>query len=242
MDELVTTPNTSSVTPANLHTATGDSKLIAILYKKVEKLDEEVHALKTQKIIDETQIPVEILQQNGMLPPEPTRLKRGRWGRPLLRSEIEEAVKHSPFCSDQARYLGVDCRTLKKYAEPFGLYHPQPHHKGCKKPWGPEKGRHPLSKIWAGEFYGDKAVTDWKVKEKMLRAGWPEECSVCGYKQKHMVNGKVPLLLDHIDGDKHNFKKENLRLLCWNHMIECGRGYLRRGFRFFDPNWRTEEK
>jgi hypothetical protein len=245
MEQIFQHPNTSSlqdVTIPNLHTAVGDDRLLAVMYKKLEELDKEVHELKTKKIIDETQMPPELLEQAGMLPPDPKKLRRGRGARPLLRTEIEEAIKHSKFCTDQARYLGVGVRTYKKYAEPLGLYHPQPHHKGAKKPWGPEKGRHPLSKILLGDFYGDTAITDWKVKRKMLKAGWPEECAVCGYNKRHLTTGHVPLLLDHIDGDRKNFKKENLRLLCWNDMIDCGRGYLHKEICRFDPNWGMDAK
>lgn len=240
MDDIITTPNTASI--PSLHTAVGDERLQAVMYKRLEELEKEVHDLKTKKILDETQIPPELLEQSGMLPPEPSKLRRGRGTRPLLRSEIEEAIKHSKFCSDQARFLGVSITTLKKYAKPLGLYNPQPHHKGAKKPWGPEKGRFPLSKILAGEFNGNSCVTDWMVKRKILKAGWPEECAVCGYNKRHISNGQVPLLLDHIDGDRTNFKKENIRLLCWNDMIDCGRGYLFRGICRFDPDWREDRR
>src|ERR1035437_8823008 len=121
MEPTFITPNTASV-PANLHTATGDDRLIAVLYKKVEELGKEVHDLKTKKIIDETQMPPELLEQAGMLPPDPKKIRRGRGARPLLRSEIEEAIKHSQFCSDQARYLGVSILYYRKCATAIGLY------------------------------------------------------------------------------------------------------------------------
>ena len=240
-------PNTSSLPPevtANLHTATGNDRAFTILYKKVEELSRELHELKTQKIIDETQIPPELLEQSGMLPPSPNKLRRGRGFRPLLRSEIEEAIKTSPFCADQARFLGVCIGTYRKYAKRHDLWNPQPHHKGSRKaPRGPEKGKYPLSKILAGEFNETELVTDWMVKKKILKTGKvAEECSVCGYNKKNIINGKAPLLLDHIDGNKRNFKAENIRLLCWNCTVECGRGYLRRGIHFFDPDWRAEGK
>jgi hypothetical protein len=236
-------PNSGSLSDINLHTATGDERLMGVLYKKIEDLAKEVHELKTQKIIDETQIPPELLEQNGMLPPDPTTVKRGRGFRPLLRSEIEAAIKVSPFCSDQAKYLGVAVSTYRKYAKPLGLWTPQPHHKGCKKtPWGAEKGKYPLSRILKGEFNGNKLVSDWMVKKKVLKAGATEACTICGYNKKHLINGRVPLLLDHMNGDRYDFKAENIRLLCWNCTVECGRGYLRRGIRFFDPDWRTDGK
>jgi hypothetical protein len=236
-------PNSGSLPDINLHTATGDERLMGVLYKKIEDLAKEVHELKTKKIIDETQMPPELLEQSGMLPPDPTRVERGRGFRPLLRSEIEEAIKVSPFCSDQAKHLGVCIGTYRKYAKPLGLWKPQPHHRGSRKsPWGPEKGKYPLSKILKGEYNGNKLVTDWMVKHKVLKAGATEACAICGYNKKHLINGRVPLLLDHIDGDKQNFKAENIRLLCWNCTVECGRGYLRRGIHFFDPDWRTDGK
>ena len=236
-------PNSGSLSEINLHTATGDDRLMGVMYKKIEDLAKEVHELKTQKIIDETQMPPELLAQSGMLPPDPTKVSRGRGWRPLLRSEIEDAIKVSPFCSDQAKYLGVCVGTYRKYAIPHNLWHPQPHHKGCRKtPWGPEKGKYPLSKILKGDYNDNKLVTDWMVKKKVIKAGANEACAICGYNKKHLINGQVPLLLDHIDGNCRNFKAENIRLLCWNCTVECGRGYLRRGIHFFDPDWHTDGK
>jgi hypothetical protein len=241
MDPITQLPLTSSLPPevtANLHNATGMDRVVTILYKKIEELDKEVHDLKTKKIIDETQMPREVLEQAGMFPPGVKTLRRGRGYRPLLRSEIEDAIKVSPFCTDQAKYLGVAVSTLRRYAKPLGLWKPQPHCKGCKKAWGPEKGMYPLSKILNGDFNDSDLLDDWRVKNKLFKAKtFPEECAVCGYNKKHIVNGRVPLLLDHMDGNVRNFKKDNLRLLCWNCTVECGRGYLRRGVHFFDPDW-----
>ena len=233
------TSNSGSLSEINLHTATGDERLMGVLYKKIEDLAKEVHEIKTQKIIDETQMPPELLEQSGMFPPDPSKLRRGRGFRPLLRSEIEDAIKMSPFCSDQAKHLGVAVSTYRKYAKQHNLWNPQPHHRGCKKtPWGSEKGKYPLSKILTGEFNENPLVSDWMVKKKILRAGATEACAVCGYNKKHLINRQVPLLLDHMDGNRHNFKAENIRLLCWNCTVECGRGYLRRGIHFFDPEWK----
>ena len=241
METEVTSSN-PPIELVNLNTTKGDDRLLTILYHKIEELDKEIHDLKVKKIIDETQMPPELLEQTGMFPPDPKTLRRGNGHRPLLRSEIEEAIAHSKFCSDQARYLGVGIATYKKYASALGLYKPQPSGKGCKKPWGPEKGKYPLSKILAGECNNTRWLTDWRVKRKMIKAGWPEECAICGYHQRHLVTGRVPLLIDHMDGNPKNFKKDNIRLLCWNHMIECGRGYFGNSIHSFDPDWRSKAK
>jgi hypothetical protein len=188
-------------------------------------------------------MPPELLEQSGMLPNGPSKLKRGRGYRPLLRSEIEDAVKVSPFGSDQAKYLGVAVSTYRKYATRHGLWKPQPHCKGSHKAtWSPEKGKYPLSQILSGEFNNNKLVTDWMVKKKLIRYGTTEACAICGYNKKNLISGKVPLLLDHMDSNRYNFKKENIRLLCWNCTVECGRGYLRRGIHFFDPDWNVDRK
>ena len=43
-----------------------------------------------------------------------------------------------------------------------------------------------------------------------------EKCNCCGFEEKRLADGKVPLVLDFIDGDRKNHKYENLRMLCFN--------------------------
>ncbi len=42
------------------------------------------------------------------------------------------------------------------------------------------------------------------------------KCSECGWNQKHPLTNKVPLEVDHIDGNSENNLEGNLRLLCPN--------------------------
>ena len=42
------------------------------------------------------------------------------------------------------------------------------------------------------------------------------KCVECGWGEKHPTDGRIPLEVDHIDGDYTNNKEENLRLLCPN--------------------------
>ena len=42
------------------------------------------------------------------------------------------------------------------------------------------------------------------------------KCSKCGWAEIHPITNKVPLEINHIDGNAHNNKKENLEVLCPN--------------------------
>ena len=43
-----------------------------------------------------------------------------------------------------------------------------------------------------------------------------EKCSVCGWNKRHSITGKVPLEIDHVDGNAENNKESNIRLICPN--------------------------
>ena len=43
-----------------------------------------------------------------------------------------------------------------------------------------------------------------------------DECSSCGYNELGVVNDKVCLNIDFIDGNNNNFNLNNIRLLCPN--------------------------
>ncbi|SRR5258706_10962475 len=43
-----------------------------------------------------------------------------------------------------------------------------------------------------------------------------EKCSICGWNTKHSVTGRVPLEIDHVNGNSEDSKEENLRLICPN--------------------------
>jgi endogenous inhibitor of DNA gyrase (YacG/DUF329 family) len=43
-----------------------------------------------------------------------------------------------------------------------------------------------------------------------------EKCSLCGWHEKHPSTGRVPLEVDHLDGNADNNYVENVRILCPN--------------------------
>ena len=57
----------------------------------------------------------------------------------------------------------------------------------------------------------------WKLRNRLLALGvFKEECQCCGYAERRITDDTVPLLLDHMDGDKTNHRIENLQMLCLN--------------------------
>lgn len=59
-------------------------------------------------------------------------------------------------------------------------------------------------------------VQSYKLKHKLFRAGLKQpECELCGWSQK-ASDGRIPVELDHINGDRYDNRLENLRILCPN--------------------------
>ena len=227
--------NNSIEIPKNLNYETkGDDRLVSVLYRKIEELEKSVHDIQTKKIIDETQLPLDILENSGLLPSKKPKLKRGKGYRQLLQGEIEEAKKHSPFAAAQARWLGVHLCTYRKYAKMYGIYEPKPNEKGKRNMFDPDRGKFPISKILTGDFNGNKKISNWLVRDKLIRSKiLPPKCNICGYDKRRITDNKIYILLDHKDGDLNNWKLDNLQLLCGNCTFECGRGYIRRGNHMF---------
>ena len=55
-----------------------------------------------------------------------------------------------------------------------------------------------------------------KYIKRYLIEKYGEACIVCGWSKKHHMTGKVPLEIDHKDGNSENNKENNLRILCPN--------------------------
>jgi len=67
----------------------------------------------------------------------------------------------------------------------------------------------------AGEANGSSAegqVSKHVRRWLFERAG--DQCERCGWSRVHPVTGKIPLTVNHIDGDSNNHRPENLELLC----------------------------
>lgn len=52
--------------------------------------------------------------------------------------------------------------------------------------------------------------------KRYLREKYGERCVKCGWNERNPVTNKVPLEVNHVDGNSYNNREENLELLCPN--------------------------
>jgi hypothetical protein len=170
---------------------------------------------------------------------DPTKGKKSRIV-PLYEHEIKHVVFNIPDIKsnrDASQYLNVSFKRWKKYAS---LYIEKESGKSYfqllldrsnkakgqrliilkklhrKKKWDEWYVKNILEKLNNSELdvkkYTQKRLKEFLIANDVL----VERCACCGYSEKNMITGKVPLLIDHIDCDYTNWKIENLQMLCFN--------------------------
>jgi hypothetical protein len=56
-----------------------------------------------------------------------------------------------------------------------------------------------------------------KIKDRILEEGLIDpECSNCKFRERRLIDQRVPLILTHINGEKTDFGLDNLEFLCYN--------------------------
>ena len=61
--------------------------------------------------------------------------------------------------------------------------------------------------------YGEKGKVSENIR-RYLHQKYNDRCSQCGWSKINQYTGKVPLQIEHKDGNYTNAKEENLELLC----------------------------
>ncbi len=111
------------------------------------------------------------------------------------------------------REAGGNYEQIKKYIAEYKL--DIGHFKG--RGWniglrGIGKALIPLEKI----LIQGSLFQSYKLKKRLFAAGLKQQyCEKCGWAQR-TESGYLPLELDHINGDRHDNRLENLRVLCPN--------------------------
>ena len=142
--------------------------------------------------------------------------KRGVGAQPLLESQIQAAQEKSRSAFEAARLLGVSYNTYKKYAKLYGIF------EDLKNPYGIgiEKAKKIKNKKYHIEDLIDGKHLHYpihKFKNKLFDSGFvPKVCGSCGFSEARITDGKMPLLIDFLDGNLNNRKLDNIRPLCYN--------------------------
>jgi len=233
-------------------------KQLAELQKRLESVETDVKTVKDlndigKDIAKEVQDEVELLKQHGVTIPYldkkvqklKVRGKRGRGAKPITRDEILDVQKISKSARECARKMGVDYRTYKKYARMHGVhkmmaYPPPKGLRPCANVRSPHTGKYKIEDIIQNKW-PDFPIH--RLKDKLIRSGKKESiCEQCGFKERRLTDGKIPLLLAFEDGNKKNHQVENLRVLCYNCAFLTGRCYVKKGEKSFDPDVLQDSK
>ena len=139
--------------------------------------------------------------------------------KPLSKEQILAAQSKTKSNMAAARYLHVSYQHYKKWAKLYKLFdgHKNQSGKGIPKFLkGPKKMPHMLAiiegRIAASSFDPNK------LKYALIEQGYlSEECAVCSFKERRVLDYKMPLLLHFQDNNSNNYSLDNVQLLCYNH-------------------------
>jgi hypothetical protein len=71
----------------------------------------------------------------------------------------------------------------------------------------------PLTEV----LVADRWTATYHLKQRLIGAGLKfERCELCGWAERRPCDGIIPVELDHINGDRHDNRFENLRVVCPN--------------------------
>tara|TARA_R100001509_G_scaffold158784_1_gene124422 strand:+ start:496 stop:1116 length:621 start_codon:yes stop_codon:yes gene_type:complete len=139
--------------------------------------------------------------------------------KPLSKEQIVAAQAKTKSNMSAARYLHVSYQHYKRYAKLYGLFesHKNQSGKGIPK-FLKGSGKEPAlldiieGRVSAAHF------SPAKIKYRLIEEGYlSEECSMCSFKERRVLDYKMPLLLHFKDNNKSNYSRENIELLCYNH-------------------------
>jgi|15BtaG_2_1085339.scaffolds.fasta_scaffold03429_9 hypothetical protein len=165
--------------------------------------------------------------------------------KPLSKEMILAAMAKTKSNRACARYLNVSYHHYKKWAKQYKvedgkeetLFDKQlnPMGKGIPK-FLNNKGKLPAILDLIEGRADPSSFSPEKIKLKLINEGYlDEKCANCGFCERRVNDYRMPLLMHFKDGNKQNYRKENLDLLCYN----CY--YLTVGIVFTDDEVRNIE-
>jgi len=156
-------------------------------------------------------------QSEGFFPNLENRItKRGLGARPILQEQIKAAQAKSRSALETARTLGISYNTYKKYARLYGIFEDlkNPRGIGIDRKVGIRNNKYHIEDLIDGKHL---RYPLHKFKNKLFDSGYiPKACGSCGFGEERITDGKMPLLIDFLDGNLNNRKLDNIRPLCYN--------------------------
>jgi len=141
-------------------------------------------------------------------------MKKRSWSTEQLKNAVKNSFSYRQVLAKLGlREAGGNYEQIKKYIREYKL--DIKHFKG--RGWnaglrGIGKPRIPLEQILKKGTY----FQSFKLKKRLFSAELKhQKCERCGWAEK-TKDGYLPLELDHINGDRHDNRLENLRILCPN--------------------------
>ena len=139
--------------------------------------------------------------------------------KPLTKEQMVAAQSKTLSNMAAARYLHVSYQHYKKWAKLYKIFESHKNQAGVGVPKflkGSKKMPHMIEiiegRIAASHFDPNK------LKYALIEQGYlPEECSICGFKERRVLDYKIPLLLHFKDKNSNNYSLDNVQLLCYNH-------------------------
>jgi len=147
--------------------------------------------------------------------------------KPLSKAQILAAMAKTKSNMSAARYLHVSYQHYKKWAKNYDATEPgydslfDQHKNQCGKGIpkflrGPKK-MPAMVEIIEGRIAASSFDPN-KLKYALIEQGhMVEECAVCGFKERRVLDYRIPLLLHFKDKNSNNYSLDNVQLLCYNH-------------------------
>lgn len=138
--------------------------------------------------------------------------------RSWTKSELRRAVRTSRSLRQTIKKIGLvpaggNYAQVKKYIKEYDL--DTSHFKG--KGWSKGlSGVGGYTKTLDEIMVKDSSYQSYKLKKRLFKAGIKEpQCEKCGWAERS-EDGRLPLELDHMNGDSRDNRLKNLRVLCPN--------------------------
>lgn len=149
--------------------------------------------------------------------------------KPLSKQMIVAAMAKTKSNLATSRYLHVSYQHYKRYAKNYDAteegfdslfsQHKNQCGKGIPKFLKGSKKQPALLEIMEGRISA-ASFNPNKLKYRLIEEGYlNEECSVCKFKERRVLDYKTPLLLHFKDNNKLNYTQDNIELLCYNHFF-----------------------